>query len=224
MQYLSLVLCLHLQSLTDCKVPLSQGPGYVWRWLLIVMISDWGLIKNEIRDWAGSKADSALKWNRVLVSAAKVRWPELSQLSLCSAFDKENSMEFSLISLLLIHFYYCGYALALPWSSCYSCHVTHCDCDMTWPSVTIHHTIVTLWQSHMILSHTPSCSYKSNKKRNINNDLAVLPSHNNLALEHVVFIKYLFFYLSAWPLCLTSLVLLLPLYTSSHLWASVFFC
>ena len=30
-QYLSLVLCLHLQSLTDCKVPLSQGPSYIWK-------------------------------------------------------------------------------------------------------------------------------------------------------------------------------------------------
>jgi len=43
-------------------------------------------------------------WNRVLVSASKVRWLELSQLSLCSEFDKENSMEFLLNSLLLIHF------------------------------------------------------------------------------------------------------------------------
>jgi len=58
-QYLSLVLCLHLQSLTDCKVPLSQGPGYVWRWLLIVVISDRELIDNEIRVWARSKADGA---------------------------------------------------------------------------------------------------------------------------------------------------------------------
>ena len=30
---------------------------------------------------------------RIHVLAAKVRWPELSQLSLCSAFDKENSIE-----------------------------------------------------------------------------------------------------------------------------------
>ena len=69
-------------------------------------------------------------WNRVLVSASKVRWPELSQLSLCSEFDKENSMEFSLISLSTYTFYYCGYALILPWSSCYSSHVTPCDCDL----------------------------------------------------------------------------------------------
>ena len=60
---------------------------------------------------------------------------------------------------------------------------------MTWPSVTIYHTIVTLWQSHVILSHAPSCSCKSNKKRkekkrkrNINNDLAILPSHNTTPL------------------------------------------
>ena len=44
--------------------------------------------------------------------------------------------------------------------------------------MTIRHTIVTLWQSHMILSHAPLCSCKSEKKRNINNDLAVLPSHD----------------------------------------------
>jgi len=40
-----------------------------------------------------------------------------------------------------------------------------------------------LWQSHVILSHTPPCSCKSKekekeKKRNINNDLDVLPSHD----------------------------------------------
>jgi len=52
----------------------------------------------------------------------------------------------------------------------YTVTVTH--------DVTICHTIVTMWQSHMILSRTPSYSYKFNKKRNINNDLAILPSHD----------------------------------------------
>ena len=116
------------------------------------------------------------------MSASKVRWLELSQLSLCSEFDKENSMEFSLISLPTYTFYYCGYTLTLPWSSSYSSHVTHCDLwPVTWLSVTIHHTIVTLWQSHITLSCAPLCSYKSKKKkkkRNINNDLAILPSHD----------------------------------------------
>ena len=117
----------------------------------------------------------------LMVSASKVRWPELSQLSLCSEFDKENSMEFSLISLPTYTLYYCGYALILPWSSCYFSHVTPCDCDLC--DVTIRHIIVTLWQSHMILSHTPPCSCKSKekekeKKRNIINDLAILPSHD----------------------------------------------
>jgi len=78
--------------------------------------------------------------------------------------------------------------LTLPWSLCYSSHVTHYDCDLwcdhPWPSVT---PIVTLWQSHVILSHAPSCSCKSNKKRkekkrNINNDLAILPSHDNTSV------------------------------------------
>jgi len=99
------------------------------------------------------------------VSVSKVQWPELSQLSLCSVFDKENSMEFSLIPLSTYTLYYCGYALTLPWSSCYSSHVTSCDCDIvTWPSVTIRHTIVTLWQSHVILSHALPCSCKSKEK------------------------------------------------------------
>ena len=118
------------------------------------------------------------------MSASKVRWLELSQLSLCSEFDKENSIEFSLISLPTCTLYYCGYVLILPWSSCYSSHVTPCDCDLwhdhLWPSIT---PIVTLWQSHVILSHAPPCSCKSKgkekeKKRNINNDLAILPSHD----------------------------------------------
>jgi len=102
-QYLSLVLCLHLQSLTDCKVPLSQGPSYVWRWLLIVMISGRGLIRDEIESEQGPRQTVLWVWNRVLVSAAKVRWPELSQLSLCSAFDKENSIKSPLDS---VHYLY----------------------------------------------------------------------------------------------------------------------
>jgi len=184
MQYLSLVLCLHLQSLTDCKVPLSQGPGYIWRWLVVTMTTGRGLIYSEIRDWAGSKADSALKWNRVLVSASKVRWPELSQLSLCSEFDKENSMEFSLNSLLLIHFTTMTMHLLS-----HSPHVTL----VMWQTVTV--TICDHLSHHcdiVTLSHAPSCSCKSNKKRkekkrkrNINNDLAVLPSHDNVYLENL---------------------------------------
>ena len=94
-------------------------------------------------DYDESKIEQDLRWivlrvwNRVLVSASKVWWPELSQLSLCLEFDKENSIEFLLISLPTYTLYYCGYALILPWSSCYSSHVTLCDCDLwrdhLWP-------------------------------------------------------------------------------------------
>ena len=85
------------------------------------------------------------------LSASKVRWLELSQLSLCSEFDKENLIEFSLISLLLIHFT----TVAMHLLS----HGPHVTLVM-WPTVTVTWPSVTLWQSHVILSHTPSCSCK----------------------------------------------------------------
>ena len=121
------------------------------------------------------------------LSASKVRWPELSQLSLCSEFDKENSMEFSLISLPTYTFYYCGYALILPWSSCYSSHVTPCDCDLwhnhLWPSVTpLWHCDKVTWYFptlHLVVvSPKEKKKKRKEKKRNINNDLDVLPSHD----------------------------------------------
>ena len=48
---------------------------------------------------------------------------------------------------------------------------------------------------HVILSHTPSCivspKEKENKKRNINNDLAILPSHNILlAVIKPLYLEY----------------------------------
>ena len=89
----------------------------------------------------------------LLLSVSKVRWLELSQLSLCSEFDKENSMGFLLNSLLLIHFT----TVAMRLFS-HGPHVTLVMWHIV--TVTICHTIVTLWQSHMILSHALSCSYK----------------------------------------------------------------
>ena len=121
-----------------------------------------------------------------LLSVSKVRWPELSQLSLCSEFDKENSMEFSLISLPTYTFYYRGYALTLPWSSCYSSHVTPCDCDLwrdhLWLSVT------PLWHCDKVMWYFPVLYFvvlnkkRKEKKRNINNDLANLPSHDMVSI------------------------------------------
>jgi len=106
------------------------------------MISNRGLIYDKIKDWARSKVDGAQMWYWVLVSVSKVRWPELSQLSLCSEFDKENSMEFSFNSLLLIHFTTVTMRLLS--------HGPHVTLVM-WHTVTVTicHTIVTLWQSHV---------------------------------------------------------------------------
>jgi len=64
----------------------------------------------------------------VCVSASKVQWLELSQLSLCSEFDKENLIEFPLDFLYYLYNYYMVCAL---FSHTY--HVTHhmTSCDVT---------------------------------------------------------------------------------------------
>ena len=63
---------------------------------------------------------------KVSVSASKVRRPELSQLSLCSEFDKENSIEFPLDFL---HYLYNYYMVCVLFSHTYyvTHHVTSCD-------------------------------------------------------------------------------------------------
>ena len=64
--------------------------------------------------------------------------------------------------------YYYGYALALPWSSCYFSHVTHCDCDLwydhLWPSVTL------LWRCDKVMWYFLTLH------------LAILPSHDTTPL------------------------------------------
>jgi len=147
-------------------------------WLCMEVVTDRGdqrprVDLNEIRGWARSKADSAQKWNWVLMLASKVQWPELSQLSLCLEFDKENSIEFSLIPLPTYTLCYCGYALTLPWSSCYSSHVTHCDCDLWYCD-----KVTWLFPALYLVVVSPIKEKEKEKKRNINNDLAVLPSHD----------------------------------------------
>ena len=117
--------------------------------------------------WQSSdRSDESDKSSHCLIMgllASKVRWLELSQLSLCLEFDKENLMKFLLNSLLLlIHFT----TVAMHLLS-HGPHVTLAmwhtvTVTVTWPSII---PIVTLWQSHLILSHAPSYSCKSNKKR-----------------------------------------------------------
>jgi len=92
-------------------------------------------------------------------------------------------MEFSLNSLLLIHFTTMAMCLLShgPHVTLVIWHSVTVTCNMTICDHPSHHCdIVT--KSHDT-SHAPSCSCKSNKKRkekkrNINNDLANLPSHN----------------------------------------------
>jgi len=89
--------------------------------------------------------------------------------------------------------YYYGYALTLPWSSCYSRHVTHCDSDMwhdhLWPS------IIPLWHCDKVTWYFPMLHLivvnkkRKEKKRNINNNLANLPSYD-IRLWHNSMKKY----------------------------------
>ena len=61
------------------------------------------------------------------------------------------------------------------------CNILTCDCDV--------------WHLSCDTFHTPSCivspKEKENKKRNINNDLAILPSHNTLlAVIKPLYLEY----------------------------------
>jgi len=81
------------------------------------------------------------------MSASKVRWPELSQLSLCSEFDKENSMGFSLNSLLLIHFTTVAMHLFShgPHVTLVMWHTVTVTCDMTICDHPSHHCDKVMW-------------------------------------------------------------------------------
>jgi len=97
-----------------------------------------------------------------------------------SVFDKENLIEFSLDFLHYLYNYYIVCAL-----SSHTYHVTNhvTLCDMTlWHPI---HVTVTCDTYNVTLSCTPFCivspeekEKKKKRKVNINNDLAILPSHN----------------------------------------------
>jgi len=109
-------------------------------------------------------------------------WAGIKPTTPLSAFDKENSIEFSLDLLYYIYNYYCGYAPCLPQSSCPSGDpfVTSCDLwhDHFCDSVT----------SHVIfpMLHLSNKRKEKKKKRNINNDLAILPSHDKFCVIRFV--------------------------------------
>ena len=106
--------------------------------------------------------------------------------------------------------YYCGYALALPWSSCYSRHVTQCDCDCDMticdpPSQQLWHCDKVMWYFPVL--HLVVVNKKRKKKRNINNDLANLPSHDTITMwlcsltPMVSWLLCHMLWLWLWPFC-----------------------
>jgi len=61
MQYLGLILCLYQQSLTDCQVPLSQGPSYVWK-VTGNHNNCWSRVdKDESKEWVEFEINSTLE-------------------------------------------------------------------------------------------------------------------------------------------------------------------
>jgi len=113
-------------------------------------------INNDLAILPSHNKSGISSWKCWPLSASKVQWPELSQLSLCSEFDKENSMEFLLNSLLLIHFTTVAMRLLShgPHVTLVMWHTMTVTCDMT---ICDH-----LSQCHVIFSRAPfSCFAKS---------------------------------------------------------------
>ena len=102
--------------------------------------------------------------------------------ALCLAIDKENSIESPLDLLHYIYNYYCGYVSCLPQSSCPSANFFVICYDSVWCDhfCDYCHTFVTLWWSHDTFSmlHPSNKEKKRKEKEKLNNDLAVLPSHD----------------------------------------------
>ena len=88
-------------------------------------------------------------------------------VSLFRVWQRELDEVLAYFSTTYILYYY-GYALALPWSSYYFSHVTHCDCDLwydhLWPSVTL------LWYCDKVMWYFLMLH------------LAILPSHDTTPL------------------------------------------
>jgi len=119
-----------------------QSPLKPRAWLCIEMASSHDdyqprVNNNESKDWAGSKVDSA----QSMESSSNVRLANskagIKPTAPLSVFDKKNLIEFSLNSLLLIHFttvamcllsHGSHVTLVMWYSVTVTCDVTICDC------------------------------------------------------------------------------------------------
>ena len=103
----------------------------------------------------------------IIPCCSNLAWDDLITLQV--QVDKKNLMEFLLdFSILLVQLLH-GLCTVFPHPSC-DINVTWCcdTCDVT-------------------LSCTPSCVVspkEKKKKRNINNDLVILPSHDNIIMQY----------------------------------------
>jgi len=103
-----------------------------------------------------------------VLSAAEVWWPEWSQLSLCSAFDKENSIEFLLD---LVHYIYMQ---SNP-------NPVLLSCTSLWVNLLLYvHWYYKLKEKKRKTIF--KTKRKEKEKKILNNDLAILPSHDTTPL------------------------------------------
>ena len=105
-------------------------------------------------------------------------WARIKPTALCSVIDKENSIESSYISCTLFIQLLYGLCTTFPWLLC-DFIVWHVTCDSV------------MWHFPILLPCVVSPKEKE-KKRNINNDLAVLPSHDKYCFAYVFDLYVLF--------------------------------
>jgi len=112
-----------------------------------------------------SQSHSNSMWQRSQLTTSMCQKAKLhariKPTTLCSALDKENSIEFLLDLLYYIYNYYVAMLLCFLWSLCYSLTdfpVTYCDCDfiVMWLFCDCCHTFFCDFVTcHMISSHAP---------------------------------------------------------------------
>jgi len=106
----------------------------------------------------------------------------IKPIALCSEIDKENSIEFPLDFLHYLYNYYMvcamfSYTYHVAYHVMWCCDFLSYDCDYVWH----------LW--HDTFPHSLLCSKskikgkEKKRKRKINNNLAVLPSHDTFVLS-----------------------------------------
>ena len=152
--------------------------------LLITSRRDWyqlkGLLKGfklALRPWESSK--NWWRYGQMKFVTQLLSWNKANYSLL--AFDKENSIEFLLdfYTIYTITMWLCSLTpmvsmLLINWLLCHILWLWHITLIVTWHSVTVTWYLPTL--------HPSNKEKKRKRKEILNNNLAILPSHNKSVL------------------------------------------